>query len=256
MAEYLLKTGEAGTVVPEQDKVAFHDRHEFADVPRPGIAPDGIQNGRGDNGGVFPIPFEDVGDEERHVFQTIPQGGDFKADARQTEIQIQPERAHLDQIQQLLVRGADDPHVDGNEAIAPYVHDFLCIQHAQEAELHSMAHVPDLVKKEGAAVRQFEKPRFAAALGPGKSPLLIAEQFAFQQRVRQGRAVDHHKRLLGPFAGGVQGVCDKLLAGARFAVDVDRDVRGRVAGDVFFQLHDAGRLADDVPCRVVGHEPA
>lgn len=119
MAEYLLKTGEAGTVVPEQDKVAFHDRHEFADVPRPGIAPDGIQNGRGDNGGVFPIPFEDVGDEERHVFQTIPQGGDFKADARQTEIQIQPERAHLDQIQQLLVRGADDPHVDGNEAIAP-----------------------------------------------------------------------------------------------------------------------------------------
>ena len=154
------------------------------------------------------------------------------------------------------MRGANDPHVDGNEAIAPYVHDFLCIQHAQEAELHSMAHVPDLVKKEGAAVRQFEKPRFAAALGPGKSPLLIAEQFAFQQRVRQGRAVDHHKRLLGPFAGGVQGVCDKLLAGARFAVDVDRDVRGRVAGDVFFQFHDAGRLADDVPCRVVGHEPA
>ena len=51
---------------------------------------------------LFPIPFEDVGDEERHVFQTLPQGGDFEADARQTEIQIQPERARLDQIQQLF----------------------------------------------------------------------------------------------------------------------------------------------------------
>ena len=66
-----------------------------------------------------------------------------------------------------------------DEAIAPYVHDFLRIQHAQETELHGMAHVPDLVKKEGAAVRQFKKPRLAAALGSGKSPLLIAEQLTF-----------------------------------------------------------------------------
>jgi hypothetical protein len=71
---------------------------------------------------------------------------------------------------------------------------------------------------------QFE---FAAlsALGPGKRALLMAEQFAFKQAVRQGGTVDFEKRF--PVAGRslIEILGDNLFADTAFATNENIETR-------------------------------
>ena len=74
----------------------------------------------------------------------------------------------------------------------------------------------------------------------------MAEQFAFQQRLGQGGAVDGHELSYRLLAGGMHRTGHLFLAGARFSFDE----HGRVGmGDIGDQLEDrvhARILAQDV----------
>ena len=57
----------------------------------------------------------------------------------------------------------------------------------------------------------------AAALRPGEGALLVAEQLALQQRLRDGGTVEGQERRLGPRAVLVDGAGHQLLARAALA---------------------------------------
>ncbi len=68
------------------------------------------------------------------------------------------------------------------------------LQHAQQLGLRGRRHLGDLVEEQRAAVGEFEAA-LAARDGAGERALLVAEQLALEQRVRDGRAVERHERL-------------------------------------------------------------
>src|SRR5206468_5079144 len=79
-------------------------------------------------------------------------------------------------------------------------------------------HVADLVEEEGAAAALLELAD-AAAVGAGEGPLLVAEQLALQQVLRDGCAVEGQEWGLSAGAVLVDSAGDELLAGATLPGD-------------------------------------
>ena len=79
-------------------------------------------------------------------------------------------------------------------------------------------HVADLVEKQRTAGALLE-PADPLARGARVRSLLMAEKFAFEERFRNGGAVDGKERLLRAGTVRVESACDELLAGAAFARD-------------------------------------
>ena len=82
--------------------------------------------------------------------------------------------------------------------------------------------------------------------GVGERALLVAEQFAFQQRFGERRAVDGDERLIAAAAEVVDRAGDDLLAGAVFAEDQNRQVGVGDAADRRSHGLDRRALADEL----------
>ena len=92
------------------------------------------------------------------------------------------------------------------------------LQNAQQLGLRLHGHLADFVQQQRAVLRHLEAA--GAPLGGARErALLVAEQFAFDQRFRQRRAIDGDKRSLPPRAQRVHGARHQFLAGAAFAGD-------------------------------------
>ena len=139
------------------------------------------------------------------------------------------------------MRGRDHPHVHLQRLVAAHPLERAGLEHAQNLRLRGQRHVPDLVQKNGAVIALLE---FADALRrrARKGPFLVAEQFAFQQILRDGRAVDRQKSLRMALAVMIYGPRHQLLARAAFP----RDQRRRVA---------SGQLPDDLENRLHSFAP-
>ena len=89
------------------------------------------------------------------------------------------------------------------------------------------------------------RPRLAADRARERAPR-VAEQLGFQQRLRQGRAVDGDERRVRARRVRVDRARDQLLAGPGFAFDQHRRRRGGHARDQLVHLQHDGALAHDV----------
>ena len=117
---------------------------------------------------------------------------------------------------QVAVRGRDQPHVRANGLVAADPLEGLLLEQAQYLGLQRQRHVADFVEEEGATVALLELAD-AAPVGPGEGALLVAEQLALDERLRQGAAVDRQE---GPIRAGavlVDRAGDQFLPGAALA---------------------------------------
>ncbi len=188
-----------------------------------------------------------------HVAAPLAQQGHFQGQHAQPVEQIPPEAPAVHLGAQIHVGGRDDALVHQNLAPRAQLHDLLFLQHPQQLHLQHGAHGLDLVQKQSAAAGGLEEADVAALFCPGEGALLVAEQLAFQQRVRNGGAVDGHKGLLGPGAGRVDGMGEQLLAGAAFAADQDGGIAGGHPAGQLAGGHHAGAVTDDAVEGVFGH---
>ena len=121
------------------------------------------------------------------------------------------------------MRGGDDARVDFGGPRAAQPLDLLLLQHAQELDLDVGRQVANLVQEDRRSVGQLEAPDLARQ-GPGVGALLPPEQLAFDQRRRDGRAVDANHRPAAAAAQLVNLRREQLLAGAGLAEEEDRRV--------------------------------
>src|SRR5208337_3301822 len=104
-----------------------------------------------------------------------------------------------------------------------------------DLSLECQRHVADLVEEDGTAVALLELAD-AASVGPGEGALLVPEQLALEQVLRDGRTVERQKRRPSPAAVLIDGAGDQFLTGAALAGDQHGDVLGGDAADGFVHL--------------------
>src|ERR1035438_8187020 len=154
-------------------------------------------------------------------------------------VQILPEGALGDFGFQILIGRRQKAHVDGDGTVAAHAFQDALLQHAENLGLRGEAEVADLVQEQGASVGLLELAH--ARIDAGGDALLDAEEFAFQQRLGQGRAVERHKRLAHARAVVMQRLGREFLASAAFAGDQDVD---HAIADALHQTHN---LLDALP---------
>ncbi|KAG1245993.1 hypothetical protein G6F65_020930 [Rhizopus arrhizus] len=140
--------------------------------------------------------------------------------------EVLPQPAFSDRCRWVAVTGADNAHI-GPEQVGP-AHALIRpgLQHAQEMHLHVGRHLGDLVQKQGAAAGIFKVARILSQR-PGKTSLLMPEQFSVGKRAADGAAVHGDKRLAAPFAGVVDRARNNLFARAALSHDENAGIGGR-----------------------------
>ena len=102
----------------------------------------------------------------------------------------------LDRFVEVAVGGGDDADIDLDRLGAADAVDLALLDGAQQLGLQADVHLADFVEQQRAAVGFLELAD-AAGDGAGEGALLMAEQFALQQVLRDGGAVDRDEGLVG-----------------------------------------------------------
>src|SRR5574341_1066120 len=156
--------------------------------------------------------FEERLDEERDVLSSLPQRGKMETEDVEPVIEVLAQETVLNGLCRLLVRGCDDADVNADLGLAAQAAKRALLEDPKELGLCPDLHLRDLVQEDGPPVGQL-KTAHPPVGGAGKCPLLVTQDLAFKQRLRNGGAVDRDK-------GG-------LLAGREF---VDRSGRQLLPG--------------------------
>src|SRR5690606_28944690 len=106
--------------------------------------------------------------------------------------QVFAELALRDQRLQIVVGGADKPHVDFNFACAADAPHNALLNGAQQLWLDLERRIANFVQKQRPAFSGFKQAR-SILDGTGERTLHVAEQFAFKQVGLEGRAVQADK---------------------------------------------------------------
>ena len=164
-----------------------------------------------------------MADELGHVVEALAQGRHPDGEDVQPIIEILAEAAVVDQIDQVLIGGRDQPDIDLDRLLAADGIDLAVLQGAQQLDLGFERQFADLVEEERAPIGLDE---LAGVLlgGAGEGALLVAEQDALDQIFGNGAAIDGDEGLAGAVALALDGAGDQLLADAGFALDQDRDL--------------------------------
>src|SRR4029077_17376137 len=112
---------------------------------------------------------------------------------------------------QVAMRGGNQPHIAVNCFIPTHAFESLLLQNAQNLCVKSGRHVSDLVKKQRTAVHLLELPD-PSPISACERPLLMAEQLAFQQLLRNRRTIKSGERPLRPLPVLVNRTGDDLFA--------------------------------------------
>jgi len=118
-----------------------------------------------------------------------------------------------------------NPHINRNLPSSSKPRNLLIFENAEQFGLHLRPHLGDLVEQKGSAVRAFETA-FAPAVRARECAALMAEQFAFDQGLRNGRAIDGDE---GPATARrfvVDCTCGQLLSRTALASNDYRHARG------------------------------
>ena len=93
---------------------------------------------------------------------------------------------------QVTVRRGDDASVYLDAALGAHSADFSFLQSSEQLRLDRRSNLADLVQENRAAAGDFEEARLVSN-GAGKCASHMAEQFRFEQRFRERRAIDAHE---------------------------------------------------------------
>ena len=159
---------------------------------------------------------EEVLHQQRDVVQALAQGRQPDVDHVEPVVEVLTEGPRLDLTLQVAVGRRDQAHVHAQALDAAHALEALILEDTQQLDLHVLGQFADLVQEERAAVRQFEAAGLAGHRA-GERALLVAEQLTFEERLRDGAAVDLQEGRALAVALLVQGAGDQLLARAALA---------------------------------------
>ena len=229
------------------DDEAFHFVFELADVARPVVGDDFLEDGEAE-GGFGQAHFaggegEEVAGEDGDIGFDFAEGGGFEADDVEAVVEVLAEIAIPDGAFEVAISCGDNADIDFDGFMGTDAFDFAFLESAEDFGLSGEAEVADFVEEEGTAVGCFELAH--AALDAGSDAAFDAKEFGFDEGFGQGGAVEGDVGAIGAGAEGVEGAGDEVLAGTAFAGDENGDIGGGDAFDHAAQLDDLWGGAHD-----------
>jgi len=177
-------------------KEVAHEVFHFPDIAFEGPFAQEPDGGRGQRlgGHVEPggIAAQEIIEEFRDVFGAFPQWRQVQRQDVEAVKEILAEGPGGDGLAQVPVGGGDDAHVHGPGLGVAQGFDLVFLEHAQDAGLQGKRHVADFVEEDGAAAAGFEKADLVP-VRTGEGAFAVAEEFRFEERIRDGRDVLHEK---------------------------------------------------------------
>ena len=184
--------------------------------------------------------------QQRHIFLTLAQRWNKKRNHIQPVEQVFPKISLRDFFFQILVRRRNHPHVHRNRIGAPHRRKALFVKRAQYLGLRLQAHVAHFIQEQSPA-GSFLKLALLVAGRSGKRTLPVPEKLAFNQVLRNRRAIHFQKHLVLAKTLRVDGMRHQFFPGPRFAVNQNPSIGRR---------HNRGLLAQRLHGNAVSHDHA
>jgi hypothetical protein len=140
--------------------------------------------------------FQELIGQKRDITDSFAQRGHVDRHDVEAEEQVLPEFLPLHAFLQPPVRGGNDPHIHLDRAVATHALEVAFLQYAEQFGLHGGGDLADFVQQDRAAVGKFE-PAFTFAGRTGEGPFLVTKEFALNEVLRYGRAIDLDVRTVG-----------------------------------------------------------
>ena len=166
----------------------------------------------------------EVPGEIGHVFNALAKRRQGKRDDVEAVVEVAAKGAFANHGSKRSVGGGNDADIEIGGTVGSEALDLALLQNAQQLGLKVKRHLTDFVKKNGAAVGEFELAYFVCDR-TGKGALRMAEEFTFQQSLRDSSAVDGDKWLVASMAGIMDVACKLFLTAAAFSFYQDICVR-------------------------------
>ena len=169
---------------------------------------------------------QEIAGEQHRVADPFAQRRHLHADLVDPIKKILAKPAFVDQLGQVLVRGADHPDIDLDRRRPPTRSITWFCRKRSSLTCIGCGTSPISSRNSVPSVRGFD---LADRLlhRAGKRAFFMPEQFAFKQRVGNRRAAERHERAFRARAQRVDRAGQKLLSGAAFAQKQDRNIGRR-----------------------------
>ena len=237
-----------GRAAAERDRT-LHRVLQFADVPRPAVRLQLL-----DRAGCEPanLParlahelLQEVVGQDGHVVEAVAERRHVELHHLEAVEEVAAEGAVAYRLFERSVRRGDHAHIHLDRHVPAHALERVPLQHAEELRLRAERHLADLVQEDGAVVGGLELPDHALGRA-GERPLLVTEQFAFQQRFGERGAVEADERAVAARAVLVDRAGDQFLPRPALAADQHRRLRLAHADDLRLDLLERAAVADDV----------
>jgi hypothetical protein len=159
-------------------------------------------------------------------------------------VEILPEGAARDTLGEVPVGRRQDAHVDPSVLGLADPADLPLLEGAQQLHLHARRDLPDLVEKKGPHVGRLEQARPVMGRAGERAPG-VSEEFALEERLRDGAAVDRDEGPRDARGFLVDEPRDPFLARSALAGDEDGGIDLGQAARQVHELSHGGALGDD-----------
>ena len=195
---------------------------------------------------VHPVELRDeLHGDGGDVLRALAQRRDHEFEHAEPVIQVLAEGPLLHELPQAAVGGADDPHVHTHRFLGPDGDEGPVLQKFQDLGLRRPGKLVDLVQEDGPPVGELEIAFLALFVGTGERTAVVAEELAFDERLRDGGAVEADEGLVPARAGVMDGRRKDALARAGVPVDDERGIARRHTFHVGDGLLQARRPGDE-----------
>ena len=164
---------------------------------------------------------QEVREQIRNVLSTIAQRRHLEADDVEAIVKVLAETPGLDLLFDVLVGRRKDPDVYRCLMCLADATHLAFLQYAKELYLHRQGQLSDFVEEDRASVCCPEDSHVPMRC-TGERTFLVAEEFRFDQCLRERSAVDDEKRRVTAIGCVMDGPGNSLLPSATLAGDENR----------------------------------
>src|SRR5215471_7497662 len=158
-----------------EDRPMLHRIGKLAHVARPRIAQQRLPGASGELSGGMVLLLEKHLRQREHVLATLPQRRYHQRKNLEAIVKILSKPPIGDRLAQLLVRGAQNAHVDAERTRLTDAADLPVLECAKKLRLQLERQLGNLIEKQRPLVSGLEEPRLGARR-PGEGAAYVAEQ--------------------------------------------------------------------------------